>query len=143
MRLLVLPVAMLAAGLLQAMGFTGTCTGGDGAAFFVGAIISVPCFAVILGLSWATLAARSVRHPRLDMAAYVVAAGLAALLLAFNASLLRVILVDGNTACGPDHGAAGREDYLIAFSYGALPLIAIAMAIWALGKLAGGRNTPA
>jgi hypothetical protein len=131
--------------LLQGLGYTGICTQNDTDPFLTGAFLSLPFVAGSFALTWQAARAgqpwneRSCRdrtiEPRL--------AGLAALVMLTNATLVQNTLLLGLSPCGGDHTEARfePEHVQIGSLYG-LPLLAVLVAALTAVRAAlhGGRR---
>ena len=140
--LLFLPVP-----LLQGLGYTGTCTQNDTDPFLTGAFLSLPFVAGSFALTWQAAqrgrAGRGTDGLAVIGPSSLVLAGLAALAMLMNATLVQNTLLLGISPCGGDHTEARfePEHVLIGSLYGLSPLAVLVAALTAVGAaLHGGRR---
>ena len=133
-RILLLPLSIIAIILAQLVGHSDSCTQGSGDGWLAGAAVSMPFIIIIAIFTVATIAFGPGRRRRLELIAFAVVALGAAGLLLVNAGLLHRILLLGLTACEPDYGPATREDMTVAVVYGLLPFITMLLSLIALRR---------
>ena len=127
---------MLFSIFFQLLGYSGTCTQGNTAAFFTGAVFSFPLL-VLVFLALVSIFRRPVERSISVNLGLMAFASLALVLCAVNFEMVYGVLVRGLTACGVEYSSPGdstREDILIALIYGAAPAITGLISIFNLWR---------